>query len=269
MNEQIDRGQATIDQHILDLLNGSIDGEISATEQDELDSLLASSPVVRSLNDELRAVTRILDELPELEPPQYLQETIEKQVRLPVQSQADTGKPGFFDGWLNANWLRTGAALAAGLVLTVGVYEMGSEPITTGDSTSMVGTMVKRGQTDQQGALLDSIHLDTEELKGLVELRNKDNLFTLEVQLSSDGPAELVVNFGGRGLEFEGVSRSQEPLDTVSVVDGSIHLASSGEQHFTLNLRHTEETRKAAPLELEVFANSKLIQQARLKVSQF
>ena len=69
MNEQIDRGQATIDQHILDLLNGSIDGEISATEQDELDSLLASSPVVRSLNDELRAVTRILDELPELEPP--------------------------------------------------------------------------------------------------------------------------------------------------------------------------------------------------------
>ena len=269
MNKQKDMGQATVDQCILDLLNGSIDGEISATEQDKLDSLLASSPVVRNLNDELTTVTRILDELPELEPPQYLRETIERQVRLPVQSRADTGKPGFFGGWLNANWLRTGVALAAGVVLTVGVYEMGSEPIITGDNTSMVGTMAKRGQADQQGALLDSIHLDTEELKGLVELRNKDNLFTLEVQLSSDGPAELVVNFGGRGLEFEGVSRSQEPVDIVSVMDGSIHLASSGEQRYTLNLRRTEETRQVAPLELEVFANSKLIQQAKLNVSQF
>ena len=269
MNEQKDMGQATVDQRIRDLLNGSIDGEISATEQDELDSLLASSPVVRNLNDELRAVTRVLDELPELESPQHLQETIERQIRLPVQSHADMGKPGFFGGWLNANWLRTGVALAAGVVLTVGVYKMGSEPITTGDSTSMVGTMAKRGLADQQGALLDSIQLDTEELKGLVELRNKDKLFTLEVLLSSDGPAELVVHFGGRGLEFEGVSHSHEPVDTVSVVDGSIHLASSGEQRYTLNLRHTEQTRQAAPLELEVFANNKLIQQAKLNVSQF
>lgn len=269
MNKQKDMGQATVEQRILDLLNGSIDGEISASEQDELDSLLASSPVVRNLNDELRAVTRILDELPELEPPQYLQETIERQVRLPVQSHVDTGKPGFFGGWLNANWLRTGVALAAGVVLSVGVYEMGSEPITTGDSTSMVGTMAKRGQTDQQGALLDSIHFDTKELKGLVELRNKDDLFTLEVQLNSDGPAELVVNFGGRGLELESVSRSQESVDTDSVVDGSIHLAGSGEQRYTLNLIRTEETRKVAPLELEVFANSELIQQAKLNISQF
>ena len=269
MNEQKNMGQATVDQRIRDLLNGSIDGEISATEQDELDSLLASSPVVRNLNDELRAVTRVLDELPELESPRHLQETIERQIRLPVQSHADTGKPGFFGGWLNANWLRTGVALAAGVVLTVGVYKMGSEPITTGDSTSMVGTMAKRGLADQQGALLDSIQLDTEELKGLVELRNKDKLFTLEVLLSSDGPAELVVHFGGRGLEFEGVSHSHEPVDTVSVVDGSIHLASSGEQRYTLNLRHTEQTRQAAPLELEVFANNKLIQQAKLNVSQF
>ena len=269
MNEQKNMGQATVDQRIRDLLNGSIDGEISATEQDELDSLLASSPVVRNLNDELRAVTRVLDELPELESPRHLQETIERQIRLPVQSHADTGKPGFFGGWLNANWLRTGVALAAGVVLTVGVYKMGSEPITTGDSTSMVGTMAKRGLADQQGALLDSIQLDTEELKGLVELRNKDKLLTLEVLLSSDGPAELVVHFGGRGLEFEGVSHSHEPVDTVSVVDGSIHLASSGEQRYTLNLRHTEQTRQAAPLELEVFANNKLIQQAKLNVSQF
>jgi hypothetical protein len=269
MDEKKDMSPATGDQRILDLLNGSIDGEISAADQEELDHLLASSPELSKLNDELRAVSRVLDDLPELEPPQYLKETIERQARLPVGGHTGSGKPGFFGGWLNANWLRTGAALAAGLVLTVGVYEMGSEPITTGDSTSMVGTMAKKGQADQQGTLLDSIHLDTKELKGLVELRNKDKLFTLDIQLSSDEPAELVVAFGGRGLEFEGVSPSQSQKVSVSVVNGSIHLVSSGERHFTLNLRHTEDTQAVAPLELEVFANSKLIQQTKLNVSQF
>lgn len=269
MNNQKDTGQATVDQRVLDLLNGSIDGEISAAEQEELDSLLASSPVVRNLNEELRAVTRILDELPELEPPKYLQETIERQVSLPVQSPANNSKTGFLSGWLNTNWLRTGVALAAGLVLTVGVYEMGSEPIITGDTSSMTGTVAKKGVADQQGALLDSINLDNQVLEGRVELRNKDGLFTLEVQLNSDGPAELVLNFGGRGLEFEGISHSQDKGKTVSVVDGSIHLASSGEQRYTLNLRSTEETRQAAPLELEIFANRELIQQAKLNISQF
>jgi len=269
MNEQKNMSRATVDQHIQDLLNSSIDGEISAADQKELDRLLASSPEVSKLNDELRAITRILDELPELEPPQYLKETIERQVRLPVGDHSGAGKPGFLGGWLNANWLRTGVALAAGVVLTVGVYKMGSEPITTQDSTSMVGTMAKRGQADQQGALLDSVHLDTKELKGLVELRNKDKLFTLDIQLSSDGPAELVVDFGGSGLEFEGVSPAQTPEASVSVVNGSIHLASSGERRYTLNLRHTDDTQTLAPLELEVFANSKLIQQTKLNIAQF
>lgn len=266
MNKQKDMRQANVEQRILDLMNLSIDGEISATEQDELDGLLASSPAVRNLNDELRAVTRILDELPELEPPQYLQETIEKQVRLPVQGQANISKRGFFGNWSNANWLRTGFALAAGVVLTVGVYEMGSEPIVNGDGTSMVGTIAKRGQADQPGALLDSVQLDSKELTGLVELRNKDNLITLQVQLNSDEPAELVVNFGGRGLEFEGVSRMQDPKNTVSVVDGSLHFVSSGEQKYTLSLRRTDETRQVAPLELEIFANNKLIQHAKLNL---
>ena len=269
MINQMDMGQTTLEQRIVDLLNGSIDGEISAAEQDELDSLLASSPDVRKFYKELRAVTRILDELPELEPPQYLQETIEKQVRLPVEGHTNTDKPGLFGGLLSANWLRTGVALAAGVVLTVGVYEMGSEPITNGDSTSMVGTMANRDQADLQGALLDSIQLDTEQLKGRVELRGKDNLFTLQVQLDSDGPAEVVVNFGGRGLEFEGVSRLHNLENTVSVVDGAFHYAGMGEQQYTLNLRRTEVVQKAAPLELEIFANNKLIQQAKLNVSKF
>ncbi len=269
MNKQNETGQAIVDQHVLDLLNRGIDGELSVTEQDELDRLISTSPAVRNLDIELRVVTRMLDELPQVEPPQYLQETIERQVRLPAQSTTGLGKPGLLRSWLNTNWLRTGFALAAGVVLTVSVYEMGSEPITATDSATLTGTIAKMDVTGQQGVLLDRVSLATDGLNGLVELRHEGDLLTLDVQLTSDGPSELVVNFAGRGLEFDGVTRLQDPGETVSVADGVIHFASPGEQHFTVNLRRVSKTQPDVPLLLEFFSNSELVQQSELNISKF
>ena len=264
MNEQ-----THMDQRTQDLLNGSVDGELSTAEQDELDSLMAGSDKIRDFNEELIALTGLLDGLPELEPPHHLQESIERQIRLPVQSSGQKKKQGFLSTWLPANWLRTGFALAAGAVLTVGVYEMGSGPMTTEDAANLVGTMVK-SEAAGHGELLDSINIFTDSLNGIVELRNKDDLYTLDVQLKSDGPTQVVVNFAGRGLEFEGITRMQDRNDAVSIVEGAVNIASSGEQRYTLNLRRTSggQGQGTAPLELEFFANNMLVHKAELSVSR-
>lgn len=264
MSEQNQTGQPPVDQHILYLINSSIDGEISASEQDELGGLLITSPDVRSLNDELRAVARVLGEVPEVDPPEYLQDSIERQVRLPVRGRTGSKRPGLW----GVGWLRTGLAMAAAVVLTFGVYEMGSEPITAQDSRRMAGTMAKSGSADQPGILLDSIQLNTAKLSGMVELRDKDEFFMLDLQLISDEPTEVVIDFAGRGLEIDGVSGKSVGYDTVSVVDGSIHLASKGEEHFTVRLRHTSAVKQVEPLDLSFFANSELIQQAELIISK-
>jgi len=269
MNNQNNHRPNPLEEAALDLLNRSIDGEISSSEQEELDRLLATSDELRDLKSELISVNQLLEQLPEIDPPEYLQGSIERQTRLPVQGNAGLKKPGFIGTWLNVNWLRTGFALAAGVVLTVGVYEMGSEPINVGDSASLSGTMVKSGMVDQQGPLLDSFQLDTDRLTGLIELRGEGDSISLDVQLKSDGPSEVTVNFSGRGLEFDDASRMQNPVETVSVVDGTIHLASSGKQHYRLSLRRTPGTQKAKPLELEFFTNSELIQKAELNISHF
>lgn len=262
MNEQ-----QGMDQRIQYLLNGSIDGEFSGDERLELDSLLANSDEVRNLNEELKVVTGLLDGLPELEPPQYLQESIEGQIRLPEQEKDHPRKNSFFGTWLPAYWLRTSFALAAGAVLTVGIYEMGSGPITARDAANLSGTMVK-GQPAGQGELLDSFHISTGTLNGLVELRNIEDLYTLDVQLNSEGPTRVVVDFAGRGLEFEGVTRKQDRKDAVSISEGSVNVASSGEQRFTLNLRRSEETHNqvSPPLALAFFANKKLVHEAELRI---
>jgi len=267
MNEHSNSDKPLIDQHVLDLLNGSIDGELNASEQAEFDQLMASSEHVRDLNEELTAISSLLDRVPEREPPDYLQSAIEKQVRLPVVNNGPDGKQGFFGSWLNANWLRTGFALAAGVVLTVGVYEMGSEPITEQDSANLVGTVV-RNPVSKQGELLGTILVETDLLNGVVELRNTDDLFILDLQLNSAGFSEVAVNFAGRGLVFEDITPEQGHEDTITVADGFVTVASNGKQHYTMRLRRTSELMQVRPLELEFFANNKLVHEAKLSVSK-
>ena len=90
----------------------------------------------------------------------------------------------------------------------------------------------------------------------------------LDLQLVSDEPTEVVIDFAGRGLEFDGVSGESAGYGAVSVVDGSIHLASKGEEHFTVKLRRTSALQQVEALNLNFFANSELIQQAELIISK-
>ena len=160
---------------------------------------------IQDLKEELENFVNVLDKLPEREPPQYLQKTIESQIRLAVQDDTLGEKQGLFGTWMPANWLRTGLAVAAGAVLTVGIYQMGSEPMSARDAEQMTGTVVKSPILEPLN-LQDSVSFNTEKLSGQLELRSTGNLFTLNLQLSSAGPSEVIVNISDYGLEFEKIT---------------------------------------------------------------
>jgi hypothetical protein len=264
MNEQ-----NRIDQRTQSLLNGSVDGELSAVEQTELDELIARSDEVRVLHTELKELSSVLNNVPDREPPEYLQNAIVANVRLPVDTK-NNEKRGFFATWLPAHWLPTGIAVAAGAVLTIGIYELGTSPLTPEDAANMVGTVVQ-SRAPERGELLDSAEIDTDILNGVVELRSRDGFLVLDVQLNSDGPTNVNVEFAGRGLEFEGITRMQDIQDTVSVVNGSVNVASSGEQHYALKLRNIEGEpgQHTAPLKVEFFADKRLVHMAELNTSRY
>jgi len=265
MNQQDQNSRAPVDQRTQDLVNASIDGEISAIEQDELDRLLLSSESVRQFHRELRKVTTLLDDLPELDPPAYLQKAIERQVRLPVDVAARK-KPSGLLSWLDSGPWRTGLALAAGVVLTIGVYEMGSKPVSIDDARNMSGTIIKPGE---RGELLDSIRLDGGQLNGLVELRNENDLFTVDVRLDSGVPVDVVMDFAGRGLDLEGASSSSDLENAVSFGDGKIRLASNGNDHFSVKLRRMTEAQTSGPIALDFYAGERLVKKAELNISGY
>lgn len=255
-----------IDQRIIDLLNRNIDGELGATEQRELEELLAGSDLVRNLHDELKTVTRAIEEAPDLEPPAYLQNAIERQIRLPVTNTIPSSKRKGFGSWLATRWLRTGFAVTLGAVITVGVYQMGSDHITQQDAENMVGTMVQ-SRGEDQSVLLGSVNLDDDRLSGLVELRRLNDRLTLDVQLQSQLPAEFIVRFGDRGLEFESIGPKQDQQDVVSVTDNSVSITSSGAQNYTLRFRRTSESPPTTPMAFEFYADNRLIHTAEVSVS--
>lgn len=267
MNQQDQNGTAPVDQRTQDLVNASIDGEISAVEQDELDRLLLSSESVREFDRELRTVTKLLDDLPEHEPPAYLQSAIERQVRLPVDGLAQKRSSGWF-AWLDSSRWRTGLALAAGVVLTVSVYEMGSKPVSVDDTRNMSGTIIKHGNSGRHDEILDSIRLDGGQLNGLVELRNESDLFTVDVQLNSTVPVDVVMNFAGSGLDLEGASNASDLENAVSFGDGKIRLASNGKEHFSVKLRRSPETRTSDSIQLDFYAEDRLVKKAELNISR-
>jgi len=267
MHQQNQNGQAPVDQRTQDLINASVDGEISAIEQDELDRLLLSSDGAREFDRDLRSVTSLLDDLPEIEPPAYLHNAIERQVRLPVDGAAQN-KPAGWLAWLESSRLRMGLAMAAGVVLTVSVYEMGSRPVSVDDTRTMTGTIVKHGKTGGQGEVLDSIRFGSGPLNGLVELRNADDLFTVDVQLDAGTPVDVVMDYSGSGLDFEGASNVSDSENAISYGDGKIRLASNGKEHFTVKLRRAQDAQSGGPVELGFYAGDRLLEKTELNISR-
>ena len=266
MNEHT-HTESHVDQRTLDLLNRSLDGELSTAEQAELDELLAGSAELRVMNEELKALAGILDGAPEREPPEFLHNVIMSRVtasqgRPDLAESPKSSKPGLFSGWLSAPWARTGLAVAAGLVLTLGIYRTGSENLSPEDATSMTGTIVK----DMNGTLLDSTRFDTKLMNGKAELRHKSGFLLIDVYLEANGMAVVNLGFSGQGLEYAGINGLQGQAGDVVAANGSVSVNSSGQQHYELLLKHTAEFQKGSPtpLALEFFADDVLVHEAEL-----
>jgi len=268
MNEPTHNAQPDLDQHVLDLLNGTIDGGLSAVETAELDKLLAGSIPARESYEELKALVGVLDELPEKVPPEYLYDAIISQVRLSVPDDVQVEKPSLFStrlfgNWLSAPWMRTGFAVAAVLMLTIGIYRTGSENLSPEDTSSMTGTVVK----NPNGVLLGSTRFNAEVMNGEVKLRYKDGFLSVDVRLESDGTAVVNLGFSGQELEYSGITGLQNTGADVAAANGSVSVTTrSGRQHYELLLRRTAELPQGEStlLILEFFADGVLVHEAEL-----
>ena len=264
MTEKNQSNKAGLDQHVIDLVNRGVDGELSDQEQQQLDQLKAKSEPVNALYNELLAVARILEETPALEPPEHLQAMIERQIRLPIPDSKSSREKRWLAWVLSAPWLRTGFAMTAVAVIAVGLYQMESPTLSPQDNHNMSGTIAKT-PGNRQLPVLDLFDLQSDLMSGQVEVSGNEDMLIMQVHLDTRLPSELLIDFGQTGLAF---LSTQQPAreDGYAVQNDTIRISGSGEQDYTLKFRRIGTSETALPMQIEFFANNSLVQSAQISV---
>jgi len=246
-----------IDERSIELVNADLDGELNQPETAELEAALQQSGELRGLQSELRGFADLLDDEPPLELPDGLHRQIVQQISLPEKSGFSlTAIPGF---------IRYGLAAAAGLVLTVGLYEYRPGATSEQDISSMVGTIMHQDKSSD-GVTLDAFAFEFEEISSAVSLQRRDGALVLDVLLDSRDPVDITVDFTSDGLQFDAIAQMQSDLKSIEFADQAIQVEGHGRQHFAVLLHRDSDLAadREASITLRFTSNGKLIKEGSL-----
>ena len=230
-----------LDQHIINLINADLDGELGADEARELKSILDSSSEAVSFKDELLQLNDAIAKLPELDPPARLSRTILDQVQLPAR-RGLFQFPGFLSDF---NPATAGLAFAAGLLMAIGFYQIASQKVSQHDMFSMVGTMVGGEQIRAPGKG-DRLTLEMDGLSGTVALNVNDYGQALEFNLESKVAIEIELDFENAGLMLNGFVQDDlgdgSLIETLELSGGTMRVVNQGKHHFVVFLKQQPGT---------------------------
>lgn len=224
-----------LNERTVELIQAGTDGELTMSEQSELEAALAQSAEARKFHEDMSRINQMIASLPDVEPPMGLTHRILDSIHLPAKSRF-AALSSFFD----RSWLAPasyGLAVAAGVLVAVGVVQMA--PQSQDDMSSLVGTMVSEGPKASQ-PVSGELKIDLSQVQGHVKLKNSDQAWALEFDLSSESEVEVSVNMLDAGLEFGGFARQDGSLnlENIEVSAEKVTVSNQGDHQFVLFLRH-------------------------------
>jgi hypothetical protein len=200
-----------LDDRCLELLNGEIDGDLSAADRAELSRRLLESSDVRTARDALRLACAELDRVPRVDPPADLRERILAAVNVPA-----TDRIGAASGrhrWSGPGW-RYAAVFAGGVLISLVAMEAGRGIPGTGVEQA-AGTMAAAPASAVASAA--AIPVDLPQVRGTVRVSatNEGLLVRLDLaaqQTASVGPStpvEMTVTRGVQEVRLSGLGATQ------------------------------------------------------------
>lgn len=241
-----------------ELLSGALDGDLSASEREELDALLDSEEG-RQIANEYTELHSLLGKLAAETPPDSLRELIADQVQLPAgRSSKKHGWQWLFPGIRYAVAVATGA-LAAVVVLNV---DPGTGSVPTGSLTGSMAPAAAQAET----ASIDRREFGGEGFEGRASLEARDTGLVLELEYAAATPVDISVRFGGSGLRVESLAALGEPLDSVSLSDDALTLRAEGRRRVQVELRRAgTANNQTNAITLEIASNGELLDSGMLE----
>ena len=221
-----------LDDRTIDRIHASIDGELAPDHQRELDALLASSPEAAALHEELRRLDDWLtaDAGPEM--PRTLSERI-------IQEVGDAaGRPSLLTSlFAPFRPAAVGLAFAAGLLLTVSVYEWIPAEGAGMDPSALSGALV-RAPAAGTAPGLDAFDIEYPGLSGRAVLERGPDGLLLSLDLATDQALDALIlpGEGGQGIGGIVAGEGSGPLRGVTFDTSGGKLSVSGRQVITVIL---------------------------------
>jgi len=220
-----------------ELVNREIDEELSEDERAELDSFSHQNPELAACRTEMIRVSGLLGDVEEVEAPANMRSNIARAIdgRTPRPQNVTPVRPGFWSFWSRISLRQTyafagGAVVGAALLALVFRIAPGSLPINNGDLT---GTILFRNQhTDLIPVATRKI--ETPEAVGSIEFATLDDLVTIRVNLISDRPVQLVVQFAPEQLAATGFSSLKSHGAPVTIGRTDVRLEHTGTNQYDL-----------------------------------
>lgn len=244
-----------MDQRILELIHGDVDGELTPSEQDELQHWLAVSETARQEHARARSLHDLLAAVQAQDPPSGMRATI-----LDALPPRATPTGDFATGRR-----RSGLGLVAALAATAAgvVFLLQRDPdVPQLDPASLAGTISRPAA----GPDAPVWRLEDAAVSGSLRLRQAEHGLYMEVDVEAEGPITLVARSDGRPLEVEGLVPIDTPPASPKLADGGIHMLHSGKHRYAILLRRPAGADE--PVELAVYAGDRLVGETRLDIGR-
>lgn len=241
-------------------MHASIDGELSAEEQRQLEQQLDADPEAQHYYQQLKKLDHILSSEPSLQLPDGLHGQIVNQIKLP--------RPSRLAGWLGEGLMpglfRYGLAATVGVFVTLAVVDSARLTL-PGDQSGMAGTMSREALKSLYQPL-DTFRFDQPGASGEVTIGRRGGVYIIEVKLDSDGPLDLDLAFSDRGPGLGGIAQTSGNPGQLQYAPGGFSISSEGSASFEVLLNAQQQP--IAPgtrLALEVTRQGKVIESASLE----
>ena len=245
-----------IEQKFIDLINASIDGEISAAGQAELQAFLESDAAGRALYDELASLSTTLNELDQVQPPIHLRHVIMNSV---PPSRSPDEPSGFLQSILAVPALKYAMTFAAGVILTLSVLD--SSQVSNkafDDVTGLVGTV---GQPIDS-TLSSTVSVDELNVAGTVALRSAGSLMILDFDLVSKDHIEIEAGYSDPSIWFNGFAQLESDDTTVAAAQGLVRVGMQGKRRYAVFLHNQGE--HETTVNLRFLADGEVVHEASL-----
>ncbi|MFC1502685.1 anti-sigma factor family protein [bacterium] len=253
------------DEKIIELIQKSLDGIISKSENQQLQRILEKDPEMQSTFRHLQQVSGLLDAVPELDPPPGLSKRIMNSIdlsRYPKGKMIPAAIPSI-RGLSTRMSPRMVVAFSVGVLATIIIFLVTQDHRDVMPESSWKDYYGTIGINERLGfETRTKIPVDEEAIQGSISYKQSDTLVGLEIDLQTNKDFHLRIEYETHSIQWNGL----KPLNTlpfgIESGNNQVNIHHNADLNVLLFFMRIKENHP--PINLSLIRSKKMVWQGKI-----